>query len=209
MKRKTLSWWLFYPLAITLKVLPYEPTTDRKASVIKETTVVLIRTDHLADQPDCTNFYRSKHSHFKRDSAGNESILRNCSAPASLSWNFPCIHPSTFRGRFSQQRGLKKLHFYSWPQLKPYTYTQLPACRPLLPLALSLWIKSWEPNSRWFLKSFCQACSSLYAPDSPLGKHRKRRRGRAGERDADRWHSRWDSLPHVGKGYKDTEWKTR
>lgn len=89
-----------------------------------------------------------------------KAFLRNCSAPASLSWNFPCIHPCTFRERFSQQRGLKKLHFYSWPQLKlcsrTYTHThterhtQLPACRPLLPLALSVWIQSWEPNPRWF-----------------------------------------------------------
>lgn len=84
--------------------------------------------DHLTEHT-----YTAAHTLALREiQLATKAFLRNCSAPASLSWNFPCIHPCTFRERFSLQRGLKKLHFYSWPQLKlcsrTYTHTHTAPC---------------------------------------------------------------------------------
>lgn len=129
-------------------------------------------------------------------------------------WNFLCIQPCSFRERFNQQSCLKKLYFYSQASIETmlvHMYTQLPACRPLLPLALSVWIQSWELNPRWFSwKDFARLVLPFMPPRRSFGKtEKKRKREREAGWDGDRWHSRWDSLALVGEGYKEMEWVKR
>lgn len=69
-------------------------------------------------------------------------------------------------------------------------------------LYLKLRLKAQSLLGSW--KGFARLVLLFMPPNTPLGKHRKRKRQRGW--DADRWHSRWDSPSVVGVGHKESEW---